>query len=716
MAVVTQPQQVPDATSDGGSRPLVQVRDLRVDYRSRDLPETHAVRDVSFDIAPGEFVGLLGESGCGKSTLGNAMLHLLDKPAYHAGGQVVFDGQDLWQLPEREIDRLRWRQISTVFQSSMNALNPVMRIQAQFEDVMDAHGWDDATEGSRRDRIVEVLESVDLDAARVMRSYSHELSGGMRQRVVLALALVLRPRLVILDEPTTGLDVVVQRQIVDLLRTMQAEQGFSVLFISHDLGTVLEIADRVMVMYAGELVETRTSRELATDPLHPYTRGLLGSFDDPRADAVSVAYIPGRPPALTAPPVGCPFAPRCPAAMDVCVSVDPPVVELGMPSVRSDDDIDRVEGDGAPASMVRCHLFTVSGSADADADADGADVGDGLAAGRAAETRFAQVPAWSDTRADTRRDSADAPPLVVVEHVVKTYHRREGWKKVPVEAVKDVSFMLRPGQVRALVGQSGSGKSTIAKMLTGTERPTSGTITVGGVDVARLRGKALKRHHADVQMVFQDPFSALNPTKSVGYALSRPLHNHLGMTGAAARRQAIELLESVGLFPGGSYIDKLPHQLSGGQRQRVVIARAMAPEPKVLIADEPISMLDVSIRAEILELLATMVREKDVAMLYITHDLLSARLLADDTMVMRRGSIVEDDATRRVVMSPEHDYTRLLLDSIPNPFGLTTVGRSDSADEVGAAIAAEVAALDDEATVATKAHVSRPGGGESAGL
>ncbi|MFP3712411.1 ABC transporter ATP-binding protein [Puerhibacterium sp. TATVAM-FAB25] len=665
-----------DATDDARERPLVQVRDLRVDYRSRDLPETHAVRGVSFDIAPGEFVGLLGESGCGKSTLGNAMLHLLDKPAYHAGGQVLYDGRDLWQLPEREIDRLRWREIATVFQSSMNALNPVMRVAAQFEDVMAAHGWDDAADGPRQQRIAEVLASVDLDPARVMRAYPHELSGGMRQRVVLALALVLRPRLVILDEPTTGLDVVVQRQIVNELRSMQAELGFSVLFISHDLGTVLEISDRVLVMYAGELVETRTAAEIATDPLHPYTRGLLGSFDDPRAETVSVAYIPGRPPSLTLPPRGCPFAPRCPAAMDVCRTTAPPVVTLGPDAT-----------DGAPAGpdglaaagMVRCHLF-------------GEGPG-GIARGRAVETRYTEVPAWSDVRAATAGTAAE--PLVVVEHLHKTYHRREGWRKVPVHAVKDVSFTLWPGRVRALVGQSGSGKSTIAKILTGTERASAGTVTVGGEDATALRGAALARHHADVQMVFQDPFSALNPTKTVGYALSRPLRNHLGLQGHAARARAVELLESVGLYPGEAYVDKLPHQLSGGQRQRVVIARAMAPEPKVLIADEPISMLDVSIRAEILELLATMVRERDVAMLYITHDLLSARLLADDTMVMRRGEIVEDDATGRVVRRPEHDYTRLLLDSIPNPFDLATPGHAPTEAQLDRAIAREAEAVDD---------------------
>lgn len=616
---------------------LVEVRHLSVDYRSRDLPPARAVRDVSFTIGDGEFVGLLGESGCGKSTLGNALLRLLDRPAHHAGGEVLYDGRDLYGLPDRELNRLRWREIATVFQSSMNALNPVLRIERQFRDTMEAHRWDPRTDGDPRERVVEVLRGVDLDAERVMRSYPHELSGGMRQRVVLALALLLRPRLVILDEPTTGLDVVVQRSIVDLLRRLQRELGFSVLFISHDLGTVLEIADRVLVMYAGQIVESRPSQDLATGPLHPYTKGLLGSFADPRAELVSVTAVPGRPPALDSPPPGCPFAPRCPARMAVCDTVVP---DLEPPTGAT-------SADRASTGLVRCHLHTPRG-ADEPTAADAAPA-------------FPEVMAWT-ARGDTSRE-----PLLVADGLTKTYVRRRGLRREPVHAVRGVSFSLVPGQVLALVGQSGSGKSTVAKMLTGTERPTSGTVTLDGADCTRLRGRELLRYRSQVQMVFQDPFAALNPTKSVGYSVGRPLRNHLGLSGEALRVRVTELLEGVGLSPGSLYVDKLPHQLSGGQRQRVVIARAMAPRPRLLIADEPISMLDVSIRAEILELLADMVREQDVAMLYITHDLLSARLLADDLMVMRDGEVVEQGPTVRVVREPGHAYTEELLAAVPRP-------------------------------------------------
>jgi len=643
--------------------PLVEVRHLSVDYRSRDLPPAHAVRDVSFDLAEGEFVGLLGESGCGKSTLGNALLRLLDRPAHHAGGEVRFDGQDLYALPAKELNRLRWREIATVFQSSMNALNPVLRVERQFRDTMEAHRWDPRADGDPRERVLEVLRDVELDAERVLRSYPHELSGGMRQRVVLALALLLRPRLVVLDEPTTGLDVVVQRSIVDLLRRLQREHGFSVLFISHDLGTVLEIADRVLVMYAGQIVESRPSADLAAAPLHPYTRGLLGSFADPRDEHVSVTAVPGRPPSLDSPPAGCAFAPRCPVRVAACAAVPPVLAAPGVPAAP---------GVGAGAAggaadvgddargLVRCHRLTPEG-------ADEPTVPD-------AAPPFPEVMAWASGPVSGPAGSADdaggATPLLVADGLVKTYTRRRGLRREEVHAVRGVSFALAPGRVQALVGQSGSGKSTVAKMLTGTERPTSGTVTLAGRDVTHLRGADLRAYRSQVQMVFQDPFAALNPTKSVGASVGRPLRNHLGLSGEALRERVVTLLDGVGLSPGSLYVDKLPHQLSGGQRQRVVIARAMAPRPRLLIADEPISMLDVSIRAEILELLATTVQEQDVAMLYITHDLLSARLLADDLMVMRDGAVVEQGPTVRVVREPEHAYTETLLAAVPRPPGV----------------------------------------------
>jgi oligopeptide/dipeptide ABC transporter ATP-binding protein len=630
---------------------LLEVDNLSVTYTPRDQPAVRAVHDVSFTVDDGEFVGLLGESGCGKSTLGNAVLRLLSRPARITGGRVVFDGTDITTVPEDELRALRWTALSTVFQSSMSSLNPVIRIGAQFADTFAAHG----VKADITARAGELLRLVSLEPS-VLQSYPHELSGGMKQRVALALALVLRPRLVVLDEPTTGLDVVVQRSIVDRLRELRREFGFAVLFISHDLGTVLEVADRVLVMYGGEIVEDRPAGEMLRDPRHPYTRGLLGSYADPRLAQVRVSYIPGRPPDLSRRHDGCLFTPRCPYAEDACQQAHPDLLPDRGGLVRC-----LVAQDGRlPATPPG----TVAGSAEIGRfPATVAATGAGTAAAAAA---------GDEAAADA---AGDAAAVLVVDGVSKRYVARHGLRTSSVQAVRDVSVALYRGRVTALVGQSGSGKTTIARLVTGVERPGSGEIHFGQTRVDQLRGRALRDYRRHVQMVFQDPFSALNPTRTVGYALSRPLANYRGLRGEAVRERAAELLESVGLSPAAQFLDKLPHQLSGGQRQRVVTARALAPEPEILVADEPISMLDVSIRAEILELLGDLVRTRRLAMLYITHDLLSARLLADEVLVLKAGSVVERGPTVQVIRDAKDAYTQLLLDSIPNPFAVAHPAR-----------------------------------------
>ncbi len=610
---------------------LLEVTDLSVTYSPRDSAAVRAVDKVSFSVEEGEFVGLLGESGCGKSTLGNAVLRLLEKPAAITGGTVTFDGRDITTAGEDELRSLRWVDLSTVFQSSMNSLNPVINVREQFADAFDAHR---EAIGEDRDvdrRAGDLLEMVSLSRD-VLRRYPHELSGGMKQRVALALALALRPKFVLLDEPTTGLDVVVQREILDRLAELRHELGFAVLFISHDLGTVMEMADRVMVMYGGELVEDQPAADMVGQHLHPYSAGLLGSYADPRDEVVEVAFIPGRPPDLSREHAGCRFAPRCPVAVDACRTEHPALLPAGR-------------------GRARCLLVEQS-------------VRDGVPLEKAApvERLDAVFAAGAAPRGD-----ADAEPVLTVRNARKTYRVRRGSKTTITHAVQDVSFELRRGRVSALVGQSGSGKTTIARLVTGVERPTAGEVHFGDTVVHRLRRRALRRYRRHVQLVFQDPFAALNPTRTIAYALSRPLRNHLGMDKRQARDRAAELLETVGLSPAEHYLDKLPHQLSGGQRQRVVIARALASEPSVLVADEPISMLDVSIRAEIVALLDGLVRERGIAMLYITHDLLSARLLADDVMVLNKGVMVERGPTLDVIRSAQDPYTRTLLAAIPRP-------------------------------------------------
>lgn len=537
--------------------PLLEVKNLTVRYEPKLNPALTAVDDVSFTVSEGEFVGLIGESGSGKSTLGTALLRLLRAPARLAGGEIVFAGQDLAGLDEDELRALRWRDLSTVFQSSMNALNPVKRIQATFDDVMRAHT--DWSTDRIRARSVEVMEMVQIDPS-FLQSFPHELSGGMRQRVNLALALTLEPKLVLLDEPTTGLDVLVQRTILDNIRELQVTQGFAVIFVSHDLGTVLETSDRIMIMYEGRLVEDSTPERLLAGPEHPYSRALLGSYME--------TFTPPEHPA---------------------------------------------------------------------------------------------EPAVATTRSE----------VITVTDVTKVYTRRRGLTSTRIEAVDGVSFGLRAGEVTALVGASGSGKSTLAKMITGAEPPTSGAITVHGdggeTDVAKLRGKELTAFRKKVQYVFQDPYAALNPARTVGYYLSRPVRNFDRLRGTAVEERVLELLDMVGLTPARRFLHRFPYELSGGQRQRVVIARALASRPELIIADEPIASLDVSIRAEILDLLDDLVVSQGVGILYITHDLLSAKKIADHALVLSKGKVVESGDARQVIDHPRDEYTRRLLDAIPQP-------------------------------------------------
>jgi peptide/nickel transport system ATP-binding protein len=548
---------------------LLQIEDLTVVYEPRGAQPTTAVDRVSLSLEQGEFVGLVGESGSGKSTLGFAITRLAKAPARIASGRIVFDGTDIAGMGAEELRAQRRGGFAMVLQSGMNALNPVRSVGHHFADVFAAHGHVPAPR--RRARAVELLDKVQLPAT-VLDRYPGELSGGMRQRVSIALALSLEPRLMVFDEPTTALDVLVQHAVMDTIRELQKAEGFTAVLISHDLGVVLESAERVAVMHDGRIVEDAPARELYRNPRHEYTRMLLSHYADPRAEVVELPGLSSR---------------------------------------------------------------TVDAAASTGGTAAGSDAG-------------------------AARDA------VVVEHVSKVYPApRRG--EQPVTAVDDVSFTLEPGGALALVGQSGSGKSTIAKLLTGVERPTSGTVRFGDQRVDRMRRRQLRRLHADVQMVFQDPYSALNPLSTVEYTLTRPVENFTDLRGEAARARVLELLETVGLTPVEQFAAKLPHQLSGGQRQRVVIARALASDPQVLVADEPVSMLDVSLRAGVLALLQELRRETGVSLLYITHDLLSARVIADQIMVLHHGTVVERGETVRVLRFPEADYTTRLLAAVPQP-------------------------------------------------
>ena len=548
---------------------LLRVENLSVEYDSPDQEPVKAVEDVSFSLDQGEFVGLVGESGSGKSTLGFAVTRLSKPPARISKGRVLFGGKDITTLSQEELRRQRCGGFAMVLQSGMNALNPVRTVRKHFVDIYKAHGNVEKKDYETHSR--QLVEKVGLQDS-VLNAYPGELSGGMRQRVSISLALALEPKLMVFDEPTTALDVLVQHEVMGTIRELQKQEGFTAILISHDLGVVLESTQRVLVMHNGRIVEDATSERILTDPQDDYTKMLLSHYGDPRAEHVSV---PG-------------LKPRDEAAASGSVGGTPP---------QADDEEDMT---------------------------------------------------------------------VTVTGVSKIYPARKRGEN-SVTAVNNVSFTLSPGQSLALVGASGSGKSTIAKMLTGVERPTSGNITLGGRRVDQMkRRKDLRSLRSDIQMIFQDPYSALNPLHTVEYTLTRPILNYTNLRGDDARRRMLELLDTVGLTPVEQYAAKLPHQLSGGQRQRVVIARALASNPHVLVADEPVSMLDMTLRAGILALLDDLRVRLNVSMLYITHDLLSARLITDSIMVLNKGTVVERGQTAQVLQHPENDYTIKLLDSIPS--------------------------------------------------
>ena len=548
---------------------LLRVENLSVEYDSPDQEPVKAVEDVSFSLDQGEFVGLVGESGSGKSTLGFAVTRLSKPPARISKGRVLFGGKDITTLSQEELRRQRCGGFAMVLQSGMNALNPVRTVRKHFVDIYKAHGNVEKKDYEAHSR--QLVEKVGLQDS-VLNAYPGELSGGMRQRVSISLALALEPKLMVFDEPTTALDVLVQHEVMGTIRELQKQEGFTAILISHDLGVVLESTQRVLVMHNGRIVEDAPSERILTDPQDDYTKMLLSHYGDPRAEHVSVPGLKPRDEAAASGSIG------------------------GTPS-QADDEEDMT---------------------------------------------------------------------VTVTGVSKIYPSRKRGED-SVTAVDNVSFTLSPGQSLALVGASGSGKSTIAKMLTGVERPTSGNITLGGRRVDQMkRRKDLRSLRSDIQMIFQDPYSALNPLHTVEYTLTRPILNYTDLRGDDARRRMLELLDTVGLTPVEQYAAKLPHQLSGGQRQRVVIARALASNPHVLVADEPVSMLDMTLRAGILALLDDLRVRLNVSMLYITHDLLSARLITDSIMVLNKGTVVERGRTAQVLQHPENDYTIKLLDAIPS--------------------------------------------------
>jgi peptide/nickel transport system ATP-binding protein len=607
------------------SERLLEVTDLSVAFPTAGDDLT-AVRGLSYQIRPREVVAMVGESGSGKSAAAMAVIGLL--PEYAAvSGSVRLDGQELLGLSDAEMSKIRGLRIGTVFQDPMSALTPVYTVGDQIAEAITVHDRDIGKQAART-RAVELLELVGIaQPEQRARAFPHELSGGERQRVVIAIAIANDPDLLICDEPTTALDVTVQAQILEVLRTARDVTGAGVLIITHDLGVVAEFADRALVMYAGRAVEVAGVDDLYRDRQMPYTAGLLGSV--PRLDSpqgTRLVPIPGAPPSLVNLAPGCPFAPRCPLAIDDCRTAEPELLTV------------------APAHSAAC-------------------IRTDQVTGRTA----AEIYGVS-TQPVPVDDGADGDVVIRVRDLVKTYKLTKGVvfrRQIgEVRAVDGLSFELPRGQTLGIVGESGSGKSTTLHEILELSAPQSGSIEVLGNDVATLTAARRRELRRDLQVVFQDPVASLDPRLPVFDLLAEPLGAN-GFDKARIDARVAELLEIVGLRRADA--SRYPQEFSGGQKQRIGIARALALQPKILALDEPVSALDVSIQAGIINLLLDLQREFDLSYLFVSHDLSVVKHLAHRVVVMHRGAMVEYGDADDIFANPQHEYTRKLLAAIPQP-------------------------------------------------
>jgi peptide/nickel transport system ATP-binding protein len=610
---------------------LLEVQDLHVHFvTTRGV--VRAVEGISYTVARGEVVALVGESGCGKSVSSLAIMRLLAKPAGRVvGGRILFEGRDLLQLADDEMREIRGRDIAMIFQEPMTSLNPVLTVGFQIMEPMLIHLQMDMS--SARKRAHELLRMVGIpDAERRLDQYPHQFSGGMRQRVMIAIALACNPKLIIADEPTTALDVTIQAQILKLMKDLSRDLGIALVVITHNLGIVARYADRVNVMYAARLTEQASARELFAKPLHPYTAGLLRSVPRlDRARGAKLETIEGMPPNLLDPPEGCRFSPRCAAQVPESLEKLPPLVEA--------------ERNHYSACVRAFEMARVGAE------------GLGLA-------RASLLPP-----AVKMIDRSE--PLMRVRDLKTHFDVATGLKaltasRAVVRAVDGLSFDVFRGETLGLVGESGCGKTTVGRTLLRLDNATEGSIAFRGEDVTRASGEALKRYRRQIQVIFQDPYSSLNPRMTIGQIIAEPLLVYkLEPNREAARAKVTQLLTQVGLF---EYMaQRYPHELSGGQRQRVGIARALAMQPSFIVCDEPVSALDVSIQAQIINLLEDLQQTFGLTYLFIAHDLAVVRHISDRVIVMYLGRAMEIADRDALYAEPLHPYTRALLDAVPIP-------------------------------------------------
>ncbi len=613
--------------ADNSDAPIIQLENLAVTFQT-PRGAFRAVRSASLEIARGEVVGLVGESGCGKSTVAFAMMDYLPGTA-NVEGAVRFEGMDISRFTDAELRELRGNRIAMVYQDPITSLNPSMRVGPQIEEVLKHHLDMDAEAAQRR--AVELFESVGLaDPGRIGRRYPHQLSGGMQQRVVIAMALACDPHLLIMDEPTTGLDVTTEATILDLIVELKDRVNAGILFVSHNLGVIARVADRVAVMYAGEIVEEAPVRELFNNPSHPYTAGLLSCVPQPPGDdgiERQLRSIPGSVfDAQMEQTDSCLFAPRCPLARDGCSASTPPLAGV------------------ADGHLARCFHHD--------------EVHDGI---------------WGNLIERVIKPASEEPtPALYAEDLRKFYGG--GRRKYilfgppvrpPVRALVDVDMRVDGGRTLGIVGESGSGKSTAARAIVGLEARDGGDL--------RLRGQALEGDVEDrtsdqrsaMRMVFQNPTASLNPKLPIRHAINRALRKFAGVRRGEIRDRAEELMNAVGLDP--LYLDRLPSELSGGQQQRVALASAFAANPDIVVADEAVSALDVSVQAQVLNLLEQRQRETGNAYVFITHDLGVVRYVSDDILVLYAGHVAEYGPSEAVLSTPSHPYTEALLSAAPIP-------------------------------------------------
>ncbi len=605
------------------TEPLLSVRDLRTHLGDERDP-VRAVDGVSFDILPGETFALLGESGCGKSMTALSLMRLLPGNGRIVGGEVQFQGRDLLRLPEAAMRGVRGGGIGMVFQEPMTSLNPVMTIGDQIAEAVVRHGGASVSDISAR--VLELLDAVRIpDPARRLAEYPHQLSGGMKQRAVIAIALAGDPALLVADEPTTALDVTIQAQVLDLLHTLQRERHMSVLLITHDLGVVAETADRIAVMYAGQVVERATREAFFAAPRHPYSRKLFDSLPSMEKRRANLDVIRGFVPSLRSAFTGCRFAPRCDAVMDVCREQAP-------------------LWDDADGHGTRCHLYPVAG----------------VAASAATEPGGAARP-------DDARDGSAGEALLDTRGLEIYFPIQQGLFKRTVghvRAVDGVALTIPRGRTLALVGESGCGKTTVGKGILQLIRVTGGSVLFEGQDLTKLSGAELRRRRSEMQIIFQDPVSSMNPRMLVGDIIAEGLVAQ-GVEGSRESHagRVATLLDQVGM-PAES-ANRYPHEFSGGQRQRICIARALAVEPKLIICDEPTSALDVSVQAQILNLLRRLQDELALSYLFITHDVSVVSYIAHEVAVMYLGRIVEHGDVETILGGPSHPYTQALMSAVP---------------------------------------------------